>query len=257
VRSLRRFLILCCLVLVLPACSPAKNCSATMCPRILFIGNSYTYVNDLPGVFAKLAGAAGHAVEVETDAEGGWSLSDHVNSPDTLNKINSSKWSFVVLQEQSEIPAVEQSRVHELYPAARSLVQQIEQSGARPIFFLTWAHRDGLPAAGLNSFEAMQFQIDQGYLGIAEELNTPVAPVGVAWTTVRGAYPALNLWQDDGSHPTETGTYLAACVFYAVIFRQSPAGLSYTAGLPKETATALQTIAADTVLNDPQQWNLP
>jgi hypothetical protein len=67
----------------------------------------------------------------------------------------------------------------------------------------------------------------------------------------------LDLWQDDGGHPTEQGTYLAACVFYAVIFHQSPEGLTYLAHLPKEIAQFLQQIAANTVLNNPDQWNLP
>jgi hypothetical protein len=67
----------------------------------------------------------------------------------------------------------------------------------------------------------------------------------------------LDLWQADGSHPSEQGTYLAACVFYAAIFHQSPEGLSYLAGLTKETPTFLQRIAASTVPDNPAQWNLP
>jgi hypothetical protein len=69
--------------------------------------------------------------------------------------------------------------------------------------------------------------------------------------------PALDLWQEDGSHPTQTGTYLAACVFYAVIFHESPEGLTYTGRLPKEVALELQTIAANSVLSNPGQWDLP
>jgi hypothetical protein len=103
----------------------------------------------------------------------------------------------------------------------------------------------------------MQFKLDIGYLGIAEELSVPVAPVGYAWLLARNQNPQLDLWQPDGSHPTEIGTYLAACVFYAVIFRQSPKGLTYLATLPTETAQFLQQIAATTVLDDPAQWNLP
>jgi len=63
--------------------------------------------------------------------------------------------------------------------------------------------------------------------------------------------PQLDLWQDDGSHPTEQGTYLAACVFYSVIFHQSPEGLTFTAQLPSETAQLLQKSAAHVVLNNP------
>src|SRR5258708_14326949 len=115
-KYIKQFLIPVCLVLISPGCSPRTGCGnaqgANSCLRILFVGNSYTYVNDLPGVFAQLAGAGGHAVEVETDAQGGWSLSDHVNSSATLNQIILSKWNFVVLQEQSEIPSMAQSAAH-------------------------------------------------------------------------------------------------------------------------------------------------
>lgn len=83
-----------------------------------------------------------------------------------------------------------------------------------------------------------------------------VAPVGAAWQTAvaQKAFPAL--WQDDGSHPTVQGTYLAACVFYATIFRQSPMGLSYHDGLSDAEAIKLQEVAATTVFTDAAQWGL-
>jgi len=92
---------------------------------------------------------------------------------------------------------------------------------------------------------------------IANELITPVAPVGYAWLTAWLQDPQMDLWQADGSHPTELGSYLAACVFYAVIFRQIPENNSYQAHLPSATAHYLQSVAASTVLSDPAQWNLP
>jgi len=227
------------------------------CQRILFIGNSYTYVNDLPRVFTDLARSGGHRVETAMAAQGGWTLADHVASTSTLDLLRSSKWDFVVLQEQSEIPAMEQSRTTSMYPAARLFVGQIEGLGARPMFFITWAHRDGLPDSMLMDYQTMQFSINRGYLGIAEELNVPLAPVGYAWLIAYGQDPQLDLWQQDGSHPTQQGTYLAACVFYAAIFHQSPEGLNYLDQLPINVAKELQTVAANTVLNDPKQWNLP
>jgi hypothetical protein len=80
------------------------------CLRVLFIGNSYTAVNDLPGMFATLSKAGGHSIQVGADAPGGFSLAQHLNSSDTLEALQSSKWDFVVLQEQSQIPAMEQTR---------------------------------------------------------------------------------------------------------------------------------------------------
>jgi hypothetical protein len=82
-------------------------------------------------------------------------------------------------------------------------------------------------------------------------------PVGYAWWTVRKQNPDIDLWQADGSHPNKNGTYLAACVFYAAIFRESPERLANSAQIPAKTAQALRAIAARIVLDDPGEWNLP
>jgi hypothetical protein len=224
--------------------------------RVLFVGNSYTSVNDLPGMFAQLAGAGGHRVETGMAAPGGATLTDHAGSSDTLATIKSSKRGVVVLQEQSEIPAFVQLRTAQMDPAARSLVSAIQRAGAKPMFFMTWGHRDGWPEDGLPDYSSMQAQIDIGYEALASELGAAVAPVGVAWYMVHRQHPETPLWQDDGSHPTQQGTYLAACAFYAAIFNQSPEGLTYSAGLPATTVTLLQAAAAHAVLDNPAQWNL-
>ncbi len=254
-----QLLILFVLLISVLGCAPAMDCSnlqtSESCTRVLFIGNSYTYVNDLPTTFMNLARAGGHKTEVGMSAQGGWMLADHVKSSDTIAKINSEKWNFVVLQEQSEVPSIQSSRTQVMYSAAHVLVDDARQAGAVPIFFITWAHRDGLPASGMPNYASMQAQINNGYLVTAQALNSPVAPVGVAWQDVRDQYPQINLWQDDGSHPTPEGTYLAACVFYADIFRQNPEGLPYQANLPTDTAQDLQKVAADTVFNG--QWGIP
>ncbi len=190
-------------------------------------------------------------------AQGGWTLSDHANSPKSLDQITSSKWDYVVLQEQSEIPAIMPSRGVSMYPAARMLVRLIKSTGATPIFFITWGHKDGLPEYGIKDYQSMQIQIDNGYMEIAKELSVPLAPVGYAWLLATIQNSKLDLWQQDGSHPTEIGTYLAACVFYAVIFREPPLGLSFKGQLGNETAQLLQQVASHTVLEDIEQWNLP
>jgi uncharacterized protein DUF4886 len=250
---MKRILSFITLCIVLCSCSLSTKCGGPQdasCTRVLFIGNSLTFVNDLPNTFAKLARSGGHKVEVGMAAQPGWTLDNHVKSPETLSTLNSTKWNFVVLQEQSLIPAFQQSRIREMYPAARELVRKTRELGATPIFFVTWAHRDGWPENRM-TYQNMQAEIDTGYAGIALESNAPVAPVGSAWFYAVNGHPELSLWQEDGNHPTEQGTYLAACVFYAVIFHKSPDGLTYRADLPQETAKAIQTIASQTVLNIP------
>ena len=259
--SIKYLLFTCLLAFSLFGCSTATKCDAADksddCMRVLFIGNSYTFMNDLPAMFSKLAASGGHRVEVGMSAQGGWTLADHLNSSATLDQLTPSQWDFVVLQEQSQIPAREESRLQGMYPAARSLVNKIRDSAATPVLFMTWAHRDGWPEQGLTEYGTMQSQINKGYLGLARELNVPVAPVGYTWNLTRIKNPQLELWQEDGSHPSEQGTYLAACVFYAVLFRESPEGMSYRAGLSKDTAEAIQAAANDAVLSNPSQWYLP
>lgn len=236
-----------------PRCNPGED--ARTCQRVLFIGNSYTYVNDLPGVFARLAVSGGHRVEAGMLASGGASLTDHVNDPETQRTLASAPWSYVVLQEQSVSPAIAYWRDHDMYPAARTLAAQVEGVGATPVFFMTWAHRDGWPDENLD-YEAMQQNVKQAYTGIADELGVPVAAVGFAWGVVRQRHPAIELWQGDGSHPSRAGTYLAGCVFYATIFGESPAGLGYNGGLSDREAHDLQSAAAAAVLGLPAEWNL-
>jgi hypothetical protein len=178
---MKRWLILLTLLFIVTGCSLGTSCTEDPnCTRVLFIGNSYTNVNDLPATFTKLAKSGGHRAETGMSAEGGWFLSDHVNSAETLDLINSSEWDFVALQEQSQLPASEQIRVAQMYPAARTLVRKIKDAGATPILFITWAHRDGWVENNFPSYESMQSAIDKGYLNLGQELKVQMSPVGPA-----------------------------------------------------------------------------
>ena len=252
------WLIVCVLLaLAVCGCSP-NNCNDDpACVGVLFIGNSYTFVNDLPNTLVKLAQSAGNRLEIGMAAQGGWMLSDHLKSAETLNMLKTSRWSFVVLQEQSMLPANEAARNTQMYPAARELASRIKAAGAKPILFVTWAHKDGWPENGNPNYESMQFAIDDGYMRLGQQLPATLAPVGYAWLALHQQNPQLNLWQEDGSHPNQLGTYLAACIFYTVIYHKSPEGLNYQGNLSSENAKLLQNIAAETVLTDEKKWNLP
>jgi hypothetical protein len=216
--------------------------------RVLFIGNSYTKSGDLPSMFLELAKAGGHRVDVGTSLQGGWDLRDHLKEDRAVKALNSKKWQYVVLQEQSLIPAFEEERIEKMYPAARELDSLIKERGARTVFFVTWGRQWGIPEAGMKDYESMQDEIDRGYGEIAEELDATLAPVGTAWRIVATEHPDMKLWQGDGSHPATRGTYLAACVFYAMFFQESPVGLSYAPKLPEEDIKILQEAAAEAVL---------
>lgn len=256
---LQQLICLCLALSFLTGCGRAQGAQDTEPmerTRVLFIGNSYTFYNDLPGMFAELARSGGHKVDVAMRAEPGWTLARHAEAGATLEMIQQESWDYVVLQEQSVHPSVAQEREQHMYPAVRLLDSKISGSGAATILFMTWGRRDGLAEAGHKDFDAMQTQLHAGYMGIAIELGAMVAPVGLAWQNGIAQDPQLELWEGDGSHPSELGSYLAACVLYATIFRQSPEGVAYMTGLPAATGQFLQTVAAETVLEDAERWNV-
>jgi hypothetical protein len=234
-------------LLLLTSCDMIPNLGETK--KILFIGNSYTMTSSIPGVFSKLAKSKGKNIEVEIAASKGGDFFSHVMSASVDNMLQSQKWDYIILQEQTQIPASPYYRDSKMYPAARKLVAKIRSLGAEAVFFQTSGNRNGWPEGGQDNYKSMQQEIINGYSQIANELNVPVAPVGQAWQAAMDKISGVNLWLD-GRHPSEQGAYLAACVFYAQIFRDSPEGANYIASLPDEFAGQIQQIAADVVLSN-------
>ena len=188
--------------------------SRPACPRgVLFVGNSFTARNDLPGLIATLAAARGKEFRHRLISAGGASLRTHWNAGEAVNAIRSGGYDAVVLQEQSTLPVRNATRMHE---NVRLFDGAIKAAGARAYLYMTWARR-GTPES--------QTTITEAYKAIAKEVGATVVPVGIAWQTFlrRHALPVLH--DRDGSHPTPAGSYLAACVFFALIFRESPVGI--------------------------------
>jgi len=101
----------------------------------------------------------------------------------------------------------------------------------------------------------MQDSLTAAYKGIADSLDSWIAPVGEAWRFAL-QNSAMVLHGSDNSHPNLNGSYLAACVFYSCIFGKSPVGLPFTAGLVPDSALLLQHVADTVVFTDPSFWNL-
>jgi hypothetical protein len=117
---------------------------------------------------------------------------------------------------------------------------------------MTWGYRGGDDGNVPNdTFAAMQYRLGWNYRDLGEELGAIVAPVGVAWAIARERRPDLDLWRLDGQHPNERGSYLGACVFYAVLTGRDPTGNSFRAGLDAQEARFFQRVARDVVLVPP------
>jgi len=187
---------------------PAANPAAPPPLRILFIGNSLTYTNGLPSAVAGLAWAAGETRIVETQmvAFPSASLQRHWDG-NARDVIRDGHFDYVVLQTN-------------FWPSAGSLHDvvakfdaDIHKSGAKTILFLHWSGpRD--PSG--------QAKLDDMFYKSARDVGAAVAPVGPAWLAAGKNRPVNDLYNLDGMHPTSGGTYLAACVFYSVIFDKPP-----------------------------------
>lgn len=231
---------------------PATQTAAGPAVRVLFIGNSLTSFNDMPGMVAGLAAAGGINMQHDVHAPGGARLVDHAGNRQALAKIDSGSWDFVVIQEQSQWPAFPDWQVQQdMDPPARALGDRIKRANPRAtvVLYMTMAGRNGDPRnaaatniAELATYSGTQARINRTYLRLGRSLGAMVVPVGRAWQTVRRARPSLDLYSDE-THPNATGSYLAACVFYATLFRRNPVGLSYTAGLDQATVDYLQRVA--------------
>ncbi len=227
---------------------------------VLFIGNSYTYVNDLPTIFSNLTTSLGDEVTVDSKTNGGFTFQNHVNDPITFSKIHSKPWDFVVIQGQSQEPSFETSQVNiNTLPPAVQIADSVYANSycSQSLYFMSWGRQVGDPQwDSINTFDKMNGRLRNAYLRITDSAQASVAPVGVAWKYIRDNYPTINLYSPDGSHPSLGGTYLAACTFYASVFRKTPVGASYTAGLDLVTVNALQTAAALCVLDSLDTWHL-
>ncbi|QEL16365.1 SGNH/GDSL hydrolase family protein [Limnoglobus roseus] len=200
--------------------------------KVLFIGNSFTARNDLPGLIARLAGALGRQLEHRLIHAGGASLRAHWNAGRATEAIRDGGYDAVVLQEQSTLPAKNASRMHE---NVRLFDGAIRAAGARTVLYMTWARQ--------NAPDSQQ-AITDAYAAIGKELGATVAPAGVAWQRFLRDNDGPALHDRDQSHPTVAGSYLAACVILAALFQESPVGAEVDVpGLSAGERAALQAAA--------------
>lgn len=227
---------------------------------VLFIGNSYTYVNDLPSVLNNLTISMGDEITYNSQTIGGATFATHHGNATTYTKIESNPWDFVVLQGQSQELSFPTSQVNaESLPYIEKLNDSVHSNNycSQTIMFMTWGRQNGDPQwDSISTYNGMQERLTNAAVRMADSIEASISPVGVAWKYVRDNYPTINLYSSDGSHPSFEGTYLAACTFYASLFRKTPVGASYIGTLSSTTATILQNAAALAVLDSLDRWNL-
>ncbi len=252
---MKRILLLSTLLLSL-----SKNAAYSQETKVLFIGNSYTYVNDLPGMFDSISTYLGKNVTVGSKVNGGYTFQNQYNDPQTFAAIHQNDWNLVVLQAQSQEPSFPVSQVDaNTLPFSNLLADSVYASSAcaNVMYYMTWGRENGDPQwDSINTFAKMNERLYNAYMRFADSKEAMVSPVAVAWKYVRDNNPGIQLYAGDGSHPSLEGTYLTACTFYASVFQQSPVGVAFLGGIDPATAAILQNAAAVSVLDELELYRL-
>lgn len=174
--------------------------------RVLFIGNSHTYYNDMPQIFAQLARERGLDCEVTMIAHGGWFLEQHQAEPDVRFNILYGHYDYVVLQEHAHPFGPEEK----MLKAAAGIGEWIREAGSVPVAYMTWAMKD---------CEGDQPRMSAAYEKMAKEQNGILAPVGTEWWKYIHEHPQVQMYASDGAHASPMGSRLAAEVILDAILQ--------------------------------------
>lgn len=220
---------LCALILLLAVVGPLRSAgavervAASDCIGVLFVGDSLTYVNNLPALYSAIAQSKGVCVAAAMVASGGESLKNHWESGDVVKALRMRRWDFVVLQDQTTFGEVYlvngRAHVHDasnFFIYGRKLVERIRAAGAVPVLFLPWTPKEMDPRDA--AFVRWAYES----FGLKEQIK--VVPVAYAWKGASKYASLPTLYLPDGTHPTAAGSYLAAALFVACLNETNPEG---------------------------------
>ena len=232
--------------------------------RVLFLGNSYTYVNNLPQLVADIALSAGDTLLFDSNTPGGYTLQNHFADATSVAKIQQGNWDFVVLQEQSQLPSFPDAQVQvQSFPYAAkldSLIRLYNPCG-ETMFYMTWGRKNGDASncavwPPVCTYQGMDSLLYLRYMMMADSSDAVVSPVGAVWKYIRTIYPAIELYSTDESHPSVAGSYAAACSFYTCIFRKNPLNITTDGSLSAGDALSIRQVAKIKVYDSLYQWHV-
>ena len=225
--------------------------------NILFVGNSYTHYNTMPeSIFFPIGSNGGYRFNVTRITKGGWYLIDSANPSDEVGAkveaaFKNNKYDFVVLQEQSTCPALSPGK---FYDGVRAMVEKVRANGATPILYGTWGRKTGHSVLTTNNWthQSMTWKISAAYEAIGKELGIDVAQAGFAFNDVyTNNANVVDIYDEDLTHPSYAGSYLAAMTIFAKITGVDPTTLTYNGTLTPAVADILRTAASKAVFNPP------
>jgi hypothetical protein len=241
-------------------CLSSANVLADPNPmNVLFIGNSYTHMHDMPELFEKIAVSKKIKINVEMSAKSSHTFKMHCNRPEMFEKIKSKKWDYVVIQGFSRELMYDYEHIDTAsIPYFNKIVDSIYANNpcTNILLYMTWGYKNGselIPEA--DSYLKMAERVANGYKYLSNIYNLPIVPVGDVWKYVREKYPQINLYMPDDQHPTMIGSYLVACSFYSAIFKSSPLE-GFASSIDLKDAEIIQRAAYQVVSNNIDTYRL-
>lgn len=192
--------------------------------RILWIGNSFTFYNDVPKMVEDMGKLNEIPISTTRVLKGGEKFSGHLQNPELHRQLEKGCWDYVVMQEFSSTPAYSTKYVSENilpYAAEIDSIAKKYSPEAQTVYYMTWGHKNGntrqtdYPLD--DTYESMQDRITTTYTDMAYENGGMLAPVGVAWKNIRKSHPEIELYIEDNFHPSLAGSYLAANTLFATM----------------------------------------
>ena len=193
--------------------------------NILFVGNSYTYYNDMPNaIFAKIAREAGIDVSVTAVTKGGYYLSKFADPENEegmrlRETVKGQSYDCVILQDQSLNPVKNESAFIESVGKMKEL---LSPNAHRFVLYATWGRKEGSPQLselGLDT-EGMTRALAEAYRKAGELFGMDVAYVGDEFLRYRAEHPDEDLYNPDLSHPSELGSSVAAMTIFSTVFNK-------------------------------------
>lgn len=222
---------------------------------ILFIGNSFTFYNDMPtALFQKICESGGYKVKITSVTNGGHYLSEFADPSDQYGmmvraRLAKNKYDIVILQEQSGCPIKNPGR---FYDGVRTLAELIKANGAEIWLYETWGYKAGYSKLETHGGDTatMEMKLRAAYSAIADEVGAKVVYAGIAMLDVHTNNPAINVYRDDLFHPSAIGSSVVAYTFYATLFGEDPRAVSFNCNLPATTAKILKEAAYEAAFGD-------
>lgn len=210
--------------------------------KLLFVGNSYIFVHNVPWQVQQLAASAQEPVRYHTRmiAKPNWRLAQHIADAEVFAELSSSVWDVAIFQDQSSTVFSEPGRARFAQSVAQ-LTVAAQASEAESLLYAHWPP-SFIPEEDRS---AAITNIEAEYKAVAEQNHAHVAHIGAAWQRSWDA-EISGLYHEDGHHASLKGAFLTALVVLDALGDVEVAQTTwFPAGLSQNEAAALRLLAAE------------